>query len=106
MGMMKRFSAYPSRLCEVMGHADRKGPMRENFTGLMLPLKIIVNDLARRRQTRGRGARPSSIGAGRRAARSQFSAAPKSASADFPCETRGEVRLAANEKAGMRRPFR
>jgi hypothetical protein len=44
MGMMKRFSAYLSRLCEVLGHADRKGPMRENFTRLMLPLKIIVNN--------------------------------------------------------------
>jgi hypothetical protein len=44
MGMMKRFSAYLSRLWEVSGHAGGKGPMRENFDGLMPPLKIIVND--------------------------------------------------------------
>lgn len=44
MGMMKRFTAYLSRLWEVLGHADLKGPMRENFAGLMPPLKIIVND--------------------------------------------------------------
>lgn len=39
MGMMKRFSAYLSRLCEVLGHADRDAPMREYCTGLMLPLR-------------------------------------------------------------------
>ena len=39
MPMMKRFDAYLSRLCEVLGHADREGPMREYCAGLMLPLK-------------------------------------------------------------------
>ena len=39
MPMMKRFDAYLSRLCEVLGHADRDAPMREYCTGLMLPLK-------------------------------------------------------------------
>src|SRR3990172_2095282 len=39
MRMMKRFDAYLSRLCEVLGHADRDAPMREYCTGLMLPLK-------------------------------------------------------------------
>ena len=39
MSMMKRFDAYLSRLCEVLGHADRDAPMREYCTGLMLPLK-------------------------------------------------------------------
>ena len=39
MQMMKRFDAYLSRLCEVLGHADRDAPMREYCTGLMLPLK-------------------------------------------------------------------
>ena len=39
MRMMKRFDAYLSRLCEVLGHADREAPMREYCTGLMLPLK-------------------------------------------------------------------
>src|SRR3990172_8695420 len=36
---MNRFDAYLSRLCEVLGHADREVPMREYCTGLMLPLK-------------------------------------------------------------------
>ena len=36
---MNRFDAYLSRLCEVLGHADRDVPMREYCTGLMLPLK-------------------------------------------------------------------
>ncbi len=39
MRMMKRFDTYLSRLCEVLGHADRDAPMREYCTGLMLPLK-------------------------------------------------------------------
>ena len=39
MRMTKRFDAYLSRLCEVLGHADRDEPMREYCTGLMLPLK-------------------------------------------------------------------
>jgi len=39
MQMMKRFDAYLSRLCEVLGHADREAPMHEYCTGLMLPLK-------------------------------------------------------------------
>lgn len=39
MQMMKRLDAYLSRLCEVLGHADRNDPMREYCTGLMLPLK-------------------------------------------------------------------
>src|SRR3989304_1588518 len=39
MPMKKRFDAYLSRLCEVLGHADRDEPMREYCTGLMLPLK-------------------------------------------------------------------
>ncbi|OGA41931.1 MAG: hypothetical protein A3G26_00100 [Betaproteobacteria bacterium RIFCSPLOWO2_12_FULL_65_110] len=39
MRKMKRFDAYLSRLCEVLGHADRDEPMREYCTGLMLPLK-------------------------------------------------------------------
>jgi SRSO17 transposase len=39
MPMKKRFDAYLSRLCEVLGHADRDAPMREYCTGLMLPLK-------------------------------------------------------------------
>lgn len=39
MRMMKRFDAYLSRLCEVLGHADRDAPMREYSTGLMLPLR-------------------------------------------------------------------
>jgi SRSO17 transposase len=39
MRMMKRFDAYLSKLCEVLGHADRDEPMREYCTGLMLPLK-------------------------------------------------------------------
>ena len=39
MRMMKRFDAYLSRLCEVLGHADRDAPMRDYCTGLMLPLK-------------------------------------------------------------------
>jgi SRSO17 transposase len=39
MVMMKRFDTYLSRLCEVLGHADRDEPMREYCTGLMLPLK-------------------------------------------------------------------
>ena len=39
MSMMKRFDAYLSRMCEVLGHADRDAPMREYCTGLMLPLK-------------------------------------------------------------------
>src|SRR3990167_6366620 len=39
MRMMKRFDAYLSRLCEVLGHADREEPMREYCVGLMLPLK-------------------------------------------------------------------
>ncbi len=39
MRMMKRFDAYLSRLCEVLGHADRDAPLREYCTGLMLPLK-------------------------------------------------------------------
>ena len=29
MLMMKRFDAYLSMLCEVLGHADREEPMRE-----------------------------------------------------------------------------
>ena len=39
MRMMKRFDTYLSRLCEVLGHADRDAPLREYCTGLMLPLK-------------------------------------------------------------------
>ena len=39
MPMIKRFDAYLSRLCEVLGHADREEPMREYCAGLMLPLK-------------------------------------------------------------------
>src|SRR3990170_990148 len=39
MSMMKRFDAYLSRLCKVLGHADREEPMREYCTGLMLPLE-------------------------------------------------------------------
>ena len=39
MRIVKRFDAYLSRLCEVLGHADRDAPMREYCTGLMLPLK-------------------------------------------------------------------
>jgi len=39
MRMMKRFDTYLSRLCEVLGHADREEPMREYCAGLMLPLK-------------------------------------------------------------------
>lgn len=39
MWMMKRFDAYLSRLCEVLGHADRDAPMRDYCAGLMSPLK-------------------------------------------------------------------
>ncbi len=39
MRMMNQFDAYLSRLCEVLGHADRDAPMREYCSGLMLPLK-------------------------------------------------------------------
>src|SRR3989304_5821888 len=39
MRRKKKLDAYLSRLCEVLGHADRDAPMREYCTGLMLPLK-------------------------------------------------------------------
>ncbi len=39
MQRMQRFEAYLSKLSEVLGHADREGPMRDYCTGLMLPLK-------------------------------------------------------------------
>ena len=37
-GCEGRFSAYVEGLAEVIGHADRKGPLRDYCTGLMLPI--------------------------------------------------------------------
>jgi SRSO17 transposase len=32
-----RFAAYVERLTEVIGHADRAGPLRDYCTGLLMP---------------------------------------------------------------------
>jgi SRSO17 transposase len=33
----ERFGSYVERLGEVLGHADRRGPLRAYATGLLLP---------------------------------------------------------------------
>ena len=37
MGWEERFGDYIERLGEVLGHADRRGPLRAYATGLLLP---------------------------------------------------------------------
>ena len=37
MGWEGRFGDYIERLGEVLGHADRRGPLRAYATGLLLP---------------------------------------------------------------------
>src|SRR3954466_4565026 len=69
-GWEERFDVYVERLGDVLGHADRRGPLRAYTTGLLLPgeRKSVEPMAARVDPARGGGAHPAPPPLGAKAA--------------------------------------